>query len=66
MIEHGLTRENAAKYVAWSPCFNRKELAEEMQLSEDSIFRYKRAFAEMSAVERLQVISVLSQELLDE
>lgn len=37
-----------------------------MQISEDSVFRYKRAFAEMSAAERLLVISVLSQELLDE
>ena len=65
--EHGLSRETAAEYVDAITRSNQTQTAEELNVSRDTINRYKNAFAEMDAQERLLLISSLTQEkLLDQ
>jgi DNA-binding XRE family transcriptional regulator len=65
--EHGLSRETAAKYVDAITRSNQTQTAEELNVSRDTINRYKNAFSEMDAQERLLLISTLTQEkLLDQ
>ena len=65
--EYGLSRETAAKYVDAITRSNQTQTAEELDVSRDTINRYKNAFAEMNAQERLLLISTLTQEkLLDQ
>ena len=65
--EYGLTRETAAKYVDAITRSNQTQTAEELDVSRDTINRYKNAFSEMDAQERLLLISTLTQEkLLDQ
>jgi DNA-binding XRE family transcriptional regulator len=65
--EYGLTRETAAKYVDAITRSNQTQTAEELNVSRDTINRYKNAFSEMDAQERLLLISTLTQEkLLDQ
>ena len=62
--EYGLTRETAAKYVDAITRSNQTQTAEELNVSRDTINRYKNAFSEMDAQERLLLISSLTQEKL--
>jgi len=62
--EYGLTRETAAKYVDAITRSNQTQTAEELDVSRDTINRYKKQFAEMDAQERLLLISNLTQEKL--
>jgi DNA-binding XRE family transcriptional regulator len=65
--EYGLSRETAAKYVDAITRSNQTQTAEELNVSRDTINRYKNAFSEMDAQERLLLISTLTQEkLLDQ
>lgn len=64
--EYGLTPENAAKFVLLSPAYNRKELAEEMEISVDTAHRYRRAFQEMDIMERASIIGALAIDKYDE
>jgi hypothetical protein len=60
--DHGLTRENAKQFVALSPLYNKKDLGEQIGLSEFSVHRYKQAFWDMKPETRYRVMA----ELLDE
>lgn len=60
--DHGLTRENAKQFVLLSPAFNRKALADEMEISEDTAHRYRRAFREMDVADRARVVAALAAE----
>jgi hypothetical protein len=65
--EYGLSRETAAKYIDAITRSNQTQTAEELDVSCDTINRYKNAFSEMNAQERLLLISTLTQEkLLDQ
>jgi len=65
--EYGLSRETAAKYVDAITRSNQTQTAKELDVSRDTITRYKNAFREMDAQERLLLISTLTQEkLLDQ
>jgi len=66
LSKYSLTRETAAQYIDAATRLNASETAGELDVSRDTIHRYKRAFAEMSAQERLLLISALAQnQLLD-
>ena len=62
--EYGLSRETAAKYIDAITRQNQTQTAEELDVSRDTVNRYKNAFQEMSAQERLLLISTLTQEKL--
>jgi len=62
--EYGLSRETAAKYVDAITRQNQTQTAEELDVSRDTVNRYKNAFQDMSAQERLLLISTLTQEKL--
>ncbi len=65
--EYGLSRETAANYIDAITRSNQTQTAEELDVSRDTINRYKNAFSEMHAQERLLLISTLTQEkLLDQ
>ena len=65
--EYGLSRETAVKYVDAITRRNQTQTAEELNVSRDTVNRYKNAFQEMNAQERLLLISTLTQEkLLDQ
>lgn len=62
--EYGLTRETATNYIDAITRSNQTQTAEELDVSRDTINRYKNAFSEMNAQERLLLISSLTQEKL--
>jgi DNA-binding XRE family transcriptional regulator len=64
--EYGLSRETAAKYVDAITRSNQTQTADELDVSRDTINRYKNAFRKMNAQERLLLISTLTQEKLVE
>ena len=64
--DHRLTPENVKQYVARGLAYNRKEVAQDMQVSRDTVFRYKRAFAEMDVVTRLRLMEWAVSELHSE
>ncbi|MUW14382.1 hypothetical protein GJ633_06675 [Halorubrum sp. CBA1125] len=65
--EYGLTRETATQYIDAITRSNQTQTAEELNVSRDTINRYKKSFQKMSAQERLLLISTLTQEkLLDQ
>jgi len=65
--EYGLSRETAANYIDAITRSNQTQTAEELNVSRDTIHRYKNAFSDMNAQERLLLISTLTQEkLLDQ
>ena len=65
--KYGLSREIAARYIDAITRSNQTQTAEELDVSRDTVNRYKNAFQEMNAQERLLLISTLTQEkLLDQ
>ena len=62
--DYGLSRETAAKYVDAITRQNQTQTAEELDVSRDTVNRYKNAFQEMNAQERLLLISSLTQKKL--
>jgi len=62
--EYGLSRETTGKYVDAITRSNQTQTAEELDVSRDTVNRYKNAFAEMKPRERLLLISTLTQEKL--
>ena len=62
--EYGLSRETAAKYVDAITRQNQTQTAEELDVSRDTVNRYKNIFQEMTPQERLLLISTLTQEKL--
>lgn len=67
LTKYSITRETAAQYIDAITRSNQTQTAEELQVSRDTINRYKNTFAEMNAQERLLLITTLTQEnLLDQ
>lgn len=64
LSEYGLTRETAQRYIDGVVRLNRSQTADELDMSGDTIHRYKRAFNEMSDVERAAVINALAHDTL--
>jgi transcriptional regulator with XRE-family HTH domain len=65
--KYGLSRQTAVNYIDAITRSNQTQTAEELNVSRDTINRYKNAFSEMDAQERLLLISNLTQEkLLDQ
>ena len=62
--KYGLSRETAAKYIDAITRQNQTQTAEELEVSRDTVNRYKNAFQEMTPQERLLLISTLTQEKL--
>jgi transcriptional regulator with XRE-family HTH domain len=62
--KYGLTQDNTAAYINAITRSNQTETAEELDVSRDTIHRYKKAFQEMTSVERLFLISSLAQDQL--
>ena len=62
--EYGLTRETTSKYIDAITRSNQTQTAEELEVSRDTINRYKNAFAEMSQRERTLLITSLAQDQL--
>jgi hypothetical protein len=64
LTKYSITRETAAQYIDAITRSNQTQTAEELQVSRDTINRYKNAFSEMNAQERLLLITTLTQENL--
>ncbi|GCF15051.1 hypothetical protein Harman_29860 [Haloarcula mannanilytica] len=64
LSKYGLTRETVTQYIDAITRMNQTQTAEEIEVSRDTINRYKNAFKEMNAQERLLLISNLTQEKL--
>lgn len=65
--EYGLNRDTTTQYIDAITRSNQTQTAEELDVSRDTINRYKNAFQEMTGEERLLLISTLTQEkLLDQ
>jgi len=62
--EYGLTRETTSKYIDAITRSNQTQTAEELEVSRDTINRYKNAFSKMKTEERLLLISTLTQDKL--
>ena len=64
--DHGMTPENVQQYVARGLAYNRKEIARDIGLSPDTVFRYKREFKDMDTVTRLRVTAWAAAQLHNE
>lgn len=60
--DHGLTQDIARQFVLLSPALNRREIADRLDVSEDTVHRYKSAFKEMTEAERVRVVAALALE----
>lgn len=59
LSKYGLTRETAQRYIDGVVRLNRSQTADELNMSGDTMHRYKRAFQQMSEQERTIVIAKL-------
>jgi DNA-binding XRE family transcriptional regulator len=59
---HGLTRDTATQYIDAITRKNQSQTAEELDVSRDTINRYKNEFARMNEKHRTLVIATLLQE----
>jgi hypothetical protein len=59
---YGLTRETTAKYIDAIVRLNQTDTAEAIGISRRQVSRYKDAFQQMTAQERLTVIAALAQD----
>lgn len=62
---HGLTTENAARFVEVATRLNRQDGADEIGVNVETMFRYKNAFEAMTDDERVQVIAWAGRYLCD-
>jgi transposase len=62
--KYSLTRENVVAYIDAIVRSNQTDTAEAMDVSRDTVNRYKKAFESMTEQERLLVVSALTQERL--
>jgi len=62
--KYGLTRDTATQYIDAITRSNQTETAEELDVSRDTINRYKNAFSKMKPKERTLLIATLLQEKL--
>lgn len=52
----------AQQFVLLSPALNRSEIAGRLEVSEETVHRYKRAFRQMTEPERVRVVAALALE----
>lgn len=62
--KYGLTRATTTEYIDAITRMNQTQTADELDVSRDTINRYKNAFAEMSQRERTFLIASLTQDQL--
>ena len=62
--KYGIAKDTTTQYIDAITRSNQTEAAEELDVSRDTINRYKKAFSSMDPVERLQLISTLAQNKL--
>jgi len=62
--KYGLTRATTTEYIDAITRMNQTQTADELNVSRDTINRYKNAFAEMSQRERTLLITSLVQDRL--
>jgi len=60
--KYNLTRETTAAYIDAIVQLNQSDTADEIDVSRQTINRYKTTFREMTAQERLAVIAALAQD----
>lgn len=60
--KYSLTRDTATQYIDAITRKNQSQTAEELDVSRDTINRYKNAFSEMKSHERTLIITALLQE----
>lgn len=60
--KYNLTRETTAAYIDAIVRLNQSDTADEIDVSRQTINRYKTTFREMTAEERLAVIAALAQD----
>jgi len=60
--DYGLTRETTAKYIDAIVQFNQTDTADAIDISRRQVSRYKDAFQQMTAQERLIVVAALAQD----
>lgn len=59
LSKYGLTRDTAQQYIDGVVRLNRSQTADELNMSNDTVHRYKRAFNQMSQRERTILIAQL-------
>jgi hypothetical protein len=64
LTKHNLERSKATQYINAITYLNQTQTAEQLDVSRQTINRYKNAFKNMDAQERLLLISSLTQEKL--
>ena len=64
LTKYSLTRDTAAKYVDAITQMNQTETAEALDVSRDTINRYKNVFRDMNKQERALLIASLTQDKL--
>jgi len=64
LSKYSLTKGTAQQYVDAITRMNQTQTADELGVSRDTINRYKNAFAEMNAQERILLITALAQDKL--
>jgi len=62
--KYNLDRDTTTQYIDAITRFNQSETADEVNVSRQTINRYKNTFQEMDAQERTLLIAALSQEKL--
>jgi len=62
--KYDLSKETAAQYIDAITRMNQSETAEEIEVSRQTVNRYKNVFAEMNAQERSLLIASLAQDKL--
>lgn len=62
--KYGLSRSTTTQYIDAITRLNQTQTAEEIDVSRDTINRYKRAFQQMKPRERSQLIASLTQDKL--
>ncbi len=62
--KHNLERDTVTRYIDAITHLNQSETANEVDVSRQTINRYKNAFAQMEPEERLLIISTLTQQKL--
>ncbi|WP_435185103.1 hypothetical protein [Halobellus sp. EA9] len=62
--KYGLSRSTTTQYIDAITQMNQTQTAEQLDVSRDTINRYKNTFHEMNAQERLLLIASLTQDKL--
>lgn len=62
LSKYSLTRDNTEAYIDSIVRMNQTQTAQEVDVSRDTINRYKKAFNKMSPIERSLIIATVTQE----